>query len=372
MKPAGPPTVEDLLQLLEVIAPSWAAEDWDRVGLVAGQGEWQLERVWVALELSPELVAEAAARGGGAVVVHHNPLFHPLSCINPSQPATAMLLKAVEAKLAVVAAHTNLDAAPSGVNDHLARAAGLSNLRVLRPMSQGLAKVVVFVPPEALEQVARAAFRAGAGVIGDYEGCGFSCRGTGRFTPREGARPYQGEVGKSEEVEEQRFETVVPQARAHGVVQAIKAAHPYEEPVVEIYPLGQGPGGFGMGRVGELNPPMPAQQWLEQLMQRLGARVGMVAGPQPELVSTVAVVGGAGGEFLGDAARAGAQVLVTGEARYHQAEAAVQAGVWLVCLGHYETEAVVLEPLAQRIKEGLGVEVEVWDRGGPWQAVLKG
>src|SRR3954464_2345184 len=91
-------------------------------------------------------------------------------------------------------------------------------------------KLVVFVPPESLEAVRDAIFAAGAGRIGAYERCSWHSEGVGTFRPLPGANPAVGEVGEEERVAEVRLETVFPAERHAEVVEAVRAAHPYEEP----------------------------------------------------------------------------------------------------------------------------------------------
>ena len=96
-------------------------------------------------------------------------------------------------------------------------------------------KLVVFVPASALDRVRDAVFAAGAGRIGDYERCSWYAEGTGTFLPLVGAKPAIGEVGAEERAPELRLETVFPSARSAAVVEALRAAHPYEEPAYDIY-----------------------------------------------------------------------------------------------------------------------------------------
>ena len=98
-------------------------------------------------------------------------------------------------------------------------------------------KLVVYVPPGALEAVRDAIFAAGAGRIGDYERCSWYSRGTGTFRPLPDANPAVGAVGFEERVEEIRLETVFPEERQAEVVAALRGSHPYEEPAFDIYPL---------------------------------------------------------------------------------------------------------------------------------------
>jgi hypothetical protein len=98
-------------------------------------------------------------------------------------------------------------------------------------------KLVWFVPREALERTRDAVFRAGAGRIGNYERCSWYTAGTGTFLGGEGSNPTLGEAGREQRVAELRVETVVPAERAREIVDALIAAHPYEEVAFEVYPL---------------------------------------------------------------------------------------------------------------------------------------
>lgn len=100
-----------------------------------------------------------------------------------------------------------------------------------------LRKLVVFVPEDALDRVRDALFAAGAGRIGRYERCSWYTAGTGTFLAGEGTAPAVGERGREERVPEVRLETVYPAEREAEVVQAVRAAHPYEEPAFDLYPL---------------------------------------------------------------------------------------------------------------------------------------
>ena len=106
-------------------------------------------------------------------------------------------------------------------------------------MNAGTVKLVWFVPESALDATRAAVFAAGAGRIGDYERCSWYTRGTGTFLGGEGTDPAVGEAGREERVEELRVETVVPAASIAAVVAALRAAHPYEEPAFDVYPLAE-------------------------------------------------------------------------------------------------------------------------------------
>lgn len=98
-------------------------------------------------------------------------------------------------------------------------------------------KLVVFVPVTHADIVRKAMGESGAGIVGDYKFCSFSAKGVGRFIPLETAHPFVGEIGKLEEVEEERIETVCYKKDLEKIITAIKKVHPYEEVALDVYPL---------------------------------------------------------------------------------------------------------------------------------------
>jgi len=93
------------------------------------------------------------------------------------------------------------------------------------------------VPAEALEATRDAVFEAGGGRIGEYERCSWYTAGTGTFLGGEETDPAIGEAGREEHVPELRVETVLPSELVEDAVAALRAAHPYEEPAYDVYPL---------------------------------------------------------------------------------------------------------------------------------------
>lgn len=100
-----------------------------------------------------------------------------------------------------------------------------------------LVKLVVFVPEENADKVRQALGEAGAGKIGEYSFCSFSVKGVGRFKPSDNANPHIGEAGKLELVDEERIEVACEKEIAAEIIEVIKKVHPYEEVVIDIYPM---------------------------------------------------------------------------------------------------------------------------------------
>src|SRR5439155_14555801 len=116
-------------------------------------------------------------------------------------------------------------------------------------------KVVVFAPQDDREPVLAAAFAAGAGRIGAYDECSYSSEGFGSFFGTEGANPTIGQAGRRETVREWRVELLCPGDLLAAVLAAIRGAHSYEEPAIDVYPLHVSPEGPGAGRLGLLAAP---------------------------------------------------------------------------------------------------------------------
>ncbi|MGC9667183.1 Nif3-like dinuclear metal center hexameric protein [Planosporangium sp. 12N6] len=135
MTVAQPPTVTDVVAVLEERYPPAWAEDWDRVGLVLGEPEAPVRRVLCVVDCVPETVEEAVAGGADLIVAHHPLLLRGVSSIAPTTYKGRLIHRLIRAGIALYTAHTNADVANPGVSDALAARLGLVDLRPLRPAS---------------------------------------------------------------------------------------------------------------------------------------------------------------------------------------------------------------------------------------------
>lgn len=376
--PAVTPTVGDIARYLETWAPSSLAEPWDNVGLQVGDPARPAGKVLVVLDVDRQAVVEACQKGCGLIVAHHPLLFRPLRSVRSDHGAGALVLQLAESGIAVFCAHTNLDAAPGGVNDVLAARVGVTDCRPLLPawsasqreaVGGRFVKLVVFVPESHLGDIEKALADSGAGVIGKYSHCTFQLAGTGTFQPLPGAEPYAGRVGEVERAPEIRVEAVVEGWRVQQVVKAVRAVHPYEEMAYDVYPLlSEATATAGLGRIGRLvsgegGKAMTVADFAGLVKKGLGVRSVKFSGSPAGCVETVAVMSGAGGDALEAAAAAGADVLLTGELKYHEWLRAAELGLNVLAAGHRETESVVLGEIARRLKDDLGCEALVGEAG---------
>jgi hypothetical protein len=236
-------------------------------------------------------------------------------------------------------------------------------LRPLQPAAGApLDKLVTFAPPDAVDRLLDAMAAAGAGRIGDYDRCAFLAEGVGTFRPGASAEPAIGSPGVVERTPEVRIEMVVPRGQRASVVRALLATHPYEEPAWDVVELAARPAGSGLGRVGVLPEATTLQGFVRRMAAALPATAWGVraAGDPQRPVRTVAVCGGSGGSLAADAARAGADVLLTADLRHHVASEAIEDDmVALVDAAHWATEAPWLAAVAARLRDHYGASVDV-------------
>jgi len=98
-------------------------------------------------------------------------------------------------------------------------------------------KIVVYVDLNHANQIRAALAAAGAGQIGEYDHCSFTVKGKGRYCGSAKSKPTIGQPETLETIEEERIETICPESKVHQVIEALKKAHPYDEPALDIYPL---------------------------------------------------------------------------------------------------------------------------------------
>lgn len=344
----------EIIQLFEEWSPQKFAVEDDSIGLQVGKLNEEISKVLVTLDVNEKVVDEAIEKGAKLIIAHHPPIFRRLKHIRTDLPQGRMFEKCIKHDISIYAAHTNLDVAPGGVNDLLAEALELEQCEVMEvSYSEPLYKLAVFVPVTHSDAVRDALSKAGAGAIGDYYGCSFSSIGTGRFTPGKGADPYIGEKGKSEEVEEERIEVVLPQSIRQRVLQAMLKAHPYEEVAYDFFQLDQRTNDFGLGRVGKLKNDMSLRDFAEFVKERLSVPAVRAVGDLHAKVRKVAVLGGDGNKYIYAAKRKGADVFVTGDMYYHVAHDALSIGLSIVDPGHH-VEKVMMDGVVRKMTELCG------------------
>ncbi len=347
------------------LAPFALAEPWDHVGLQVGSPHDRLSNdaaapagarpvVLVALEVSDAALDEASRLGARAIVAHHPLIFDPLERLSDHTEAGRLALRAARQGVAVIAAHTNLDKARGGVADVVAGLLGLEAVQPLQPAAADVLKLVGFVPEDDAGLVRQALFAVGAGVIGEYEHCSWSVGGQGTFFGRHGTTPAAGVAGRDETVAELRMEVVFPRRLRRHVVAAYIAAHPYEEPAFDLVPVENEIASRGLGRLGVLPAPLSLAALADEVAAVLRLPSVRYAGDGAREVLRVAVLPGSGAEAVARGVAQVADVLVTGDVKYHEARAAQAQGLALIDAPHGWTEQEAMLRWAERLADALG------------------
>lgn len=362
-------TVRTVLQHLNQLAPPELAESWDNVGLLIGDTSQQVHTIVVALDASPEVLEQAERHQAELVVVHHPLIFSGVKRLVEDRGIAGQLRRLIRGGRSLIAMHTNLDAAPDGLNTYLGRLLGLRELCPLVPSAaRPLLKLVVYVPETHAEAVRAAICAAGAGHIGRYRECTFSASGTGTFLPEEGTQPFIGVAGQLEQVREVRLETVVPRALLETVLAAMRKHHPYEEIAFDLFSLENNWPQAGLGRIGVLDSAMRASEFIERVAQVLHTNRLAFIGDYDRMVRTVALCSGAGSDYLQDAARRQADLYLTGEVKHHHALLARQLGLAVIDAGHFATERPAVHQFAEYLTMQLPqLRIVIAEEHDPWQ-----
>jgi dinuclear metal center YbgI/SA1388 family protein len=351
------PKVSDVLGIINRLAPFALAEEWDNAGLQVGNPSAFAGKIMVALDAGKSAVEAAVAAGCQLLLTHHPMIFRPLKKISTADPLGRLIALALSNDLAIIALHTNFDIAEGGVNDLLSERLGVSGCKPLKvTVVDELVKLCVFVPKGHEEEVMNALFSF-SGFIGNYSDCSFQTVGVGTFKPLKGAEPFLGEIGKREYAEESRIEVLLRKADVNAAVRSLIAVHPYEEPAYDLYPLMNKGKADGMGRMGELPAAITLSEFAATVKERLELDGVRFVGAANRKVKKIAMCGGSGISLMRDALNQGADVMVTGDVKYHEAREAEDLGLALVDAGHFGTERPMIRGLTEL------VEVELAKKG---------
>lgn len=333
--------LKSLIKKIEAKYPTNLAYDWDNVGLLVGDAEEEIDKVLVCLEANEAIVEEAINNNVNLIVTHHPFIFGKMKKITTSDFKGKLIHKLIKNNIAVYSMHTNFDIAFDGLNDYFMEVMGFENSKILDVTNtETLYKIVVYVPKNHEDKVREALGKSGAGHIGNYSDCTFNTDGKGTFRPLEGTNPFIGERDKLEVVDEVKIETIVPQRILGGVISAMIKAHPYEEVAYDLYKLENKGSAVGLGRIAALKESMSLKELSMMIKEKLNMDALRVVGSLDTNIKKVAVVTGSGADLAKKAQRYGADVLITGDVKYHDAQDAIDAGMCIIDCNHFESEDI--------------------------------
>lgn len=342
--------INDLIILLEQFAPPFLQEDYDNAGLITGNAGWNCTGALISLDATEEVIKEAIEKKCNLVIAHHPIVFKGMKKITGKNYVEQTIITAIKNDIAIYAIHTNLDNVLPGVNGKIADILGLVNRKILVPRENLLLKLAVYVPVAEKESLQNALFAAGAGHIGNYSECSFAAEGTGSFKAGAQTQPFVGKMGERHYEAEVKLEVVFPVWLQTPVVNALKAAHPYEEVAYDIYKLANPHPQTGSGLAGELKEAISEMEMLQNLQNIFKIPVIKHTSFTGKPIKKVAVCGGAGSFLTGAAIAAGADIYITGDVKYHEFFDA-EGKLVLTDIGHYESEQFTIDLIFDLLRE---------------------
>jgi dinuclear metal center YbgI/SA1388 family protein len=329
--------VQEVINHLEAFSPLAYAEDFDNVGLLVGNKNMPISGILVTLDTLETVVDEAIETKCNLIVSFHPIIFKGLKKLTGSTYVERVVMKAIKHDIAIYSMHTALDNAFQGVNYMICNQLKLTNKQILIPQKQTIKKLTTYVPVEEAEQLRTALFKAGAGNIGNYSDCSFNVEGTGTFNGNDHSNPTKGEKGHTHYEKETQISVTYAKHLESQILKALFKTHSYEEVAYEITTLENTNQHIGMGMIGDLSTSMNEEDFLNYVKVHMNTTHIRHSGFLNKKVQKVAVLGGSGSFAIDAAKRAGADVFITSDLKYHDFFTA-ENSILLVDIGHYESE----------------------------------
>jgi dinuclear metal center YbgI/SA1388 family protein len=353
--------LSQLIAHLEGVAPRTYQESYDNSGLIVGYTAMEVTGVLLCLDALESVVEEAIERGCNVVIAHHPIVFGGLKSFTGKSYVERVVMKAIQAGVAIYAIHTNLDNVRVGVNARICERLGLRNTQILVPKTRQIKQLVTYVPVAEADKVRTALFEAGAGKIGNYTEASFNAVGAGTYKGNDASNGFAGERNVRHYEAETRIEVVFELHLEGAVMRALRSSHPYEEIAYGIYTLENAHNDIGAGMIGELLQPMDEVAFLQHLKTNLKTDCVKHTALRNRPIERVAVCGGSGSFLLRNAIGAKADIFVTADFKYHEFFDA-EGKIIIADIGHYESEQYTIDLLYDlllpMIGEGLLLKTE--------------
>lgn len=340
----------DVILQIEALAPKGLQESYDNSGLITGHPDMEVKGIMICLDSLECVLEEAVKQGCNVVIAHHPIIFSGLKRLTGSNYVEKIIIRAIKENLAIYAVHTNLDNIAQGVNSAIAAQIGLKDVKVLKPLSKRLKKLVTYTPASHTESVKNALFKAGAGDIGNYSECSFTVSGTGTYLPNQDARPFKGEKGSRHQESEDRIEVILPEWNQQDALKALRAAHPYEEIACEILTIDNQYDKIGSGLIGNLEREWEASEFLKMIKNKMNTRLIRHTALTLKKINKVAICGGAGSFLLKEAISNGADAFISADFKYHEFFDA-EGKIIIADIGHFESEQFTMKLLQEFLRE---------------------
>ena len=340
--------IQEVIDVLELWAPVSSQESYDNSGLIIGNNQKKVDSVLICLDCTEKVVDEAIHKNINFIISHHPIIFKGLKKLNNTNYVERVVEKCIKNEIALYAIHTNLDNSLYGVNYEISSRLSLRNYSILKPKSNVLSKLIVYVPKNNIDALDKAMFSAGAGSIGNYDQCHFKSQGFGTFRPNKKAAPFIGEPNTRSQVNEFKVEYLVSNHLLNNVLKAMNNAHPYEEVAHDIVPVKNINKYEGSGMIGSLDNSIDEIDFIESVKEKFNCSMIRHTQLLNKKIKNVAVCGGSGIFLLSDAIKKKADVFITSDVKYHEFFD-VENQILLLDIGHYESEQYTMNLISEHL-----------------------
>lgn len=317
--------VRHISTFLHQWAPPSTKLEYDNVGLLVGDPDHEVNRVLTCLDVTLEVVEEAVEKDCQLIVAHHPLIFNSISRINPTNEQGKILYRLIQNNIALIAAHTNLDAALDGVSFVLAQQLGLEHLKFLSKNYNISRKIVLTTSHPDSESVLKML----------------------NYFSAEEAHFYNVE-GKKEG--QKTYEAIIDEYNVDDLKKELKKNGLLEQGSFQVMEVASPSNNVGMGVMGLYRDKGLTQyDFLHRITASLDVKALRYSGTV-DRVKKVAVCGGAGVSLAKTALAEGAQALVTADVKYHDYFHDAE-NFLLIDVGHYESEVPIAPALAQELAE---------------------
>jgi len=345
--------VSDIIRRLEKKYPKQNAESWDNVGLLVGETTQEVGRVQISLDITERVIDHAVENNVDMIISHHPMIFSPLKAINNSSLNGRKILKLIKNNIAVYSMHTNLDSSSGGLNEYVADLLGWEDMKIIDETYMDMYKMSVFVPDEWY-----------LGVIKKIEEAGLELNSYGSvsYTSDAEERYVNLKEGALHTNSNKKIEVIGEKNKLYEMLGNIKKIHPYEEVAYEIIKIENKYSKSGIGRYCTLKDAKTILEIAKETKEKLGIEnLRLVSRGENKTVKRVAVVNGSGMSFFKKLKRLKVDLFLTGDVKYHEGLDAIEEGLSVLDIGHYESEHFFHELITKVLKEEKKLEIKVYN-----------
>lgn len=322
--------LSEIISRLEEKFPRQNAESWDNVGLLIGNRENEIKKIQISLDVTMKVIENAVENNVDLIISHHPFIFSPIKDINNDSVIGRKILKLIENKIAVYSLHTNLDSTMLGLNDLVGEKLGFVNGKIIDSVKENF-----------------------------YRGEFYS---DNREKAEEELQKENISFKTEFHREETKFIFVHKKEKVYSVLEKLNRKSLMQGEYF-IFELENKYTESGIGRVYSLNKKENLLDVIKDIKEKLNLENAVISGYDIEkaVIKKIAVVNGAGSSYWKKAKRMGADLLVTGDLKYHEALDAKEEGMYILDVGHYESEHFFNIIIGKILAELSGVEYFIYN-----------